>query len=145
MHVEEKGLINQGYRKMGINITQTLGNFQFESKEKLRNTAKNILNRQGASEETMQKILDKTIFDSDGRIYSNSQLAIIKASTQMSLNGSLKETLKYLKNHASEKKSAKTPVLGELWTLFNQEKDDYKGELIDFESDNSAENIFAAA
>ena len=130
---------------MGINITQTFGNFQFENKENLRNTAKDILNKQGASQETMQRILDKTIFDSDGRIYSNSQLSIIKASTQMSLNGSLKETLKYLKNHASAKKTLKTPVLGEIWNLFNQEKDDYEGELIDFEIDNSAENIFAAA
>ena len=145
IHGTEKGLINQGYRKMGINITQTLGSFQFENKENLRNTAKNILNRQGASEQTMQKILDKTIFDSDGRIYSNSQLAIIKASSQMSINGSLKETLKYLKSHAAEKKTQKTPVLGEIWALFNEEKNDYEGELIDFEVDNSAENIFAAA
>lgn len=131
---------------MGINVTHTMGSFQFESKENLRNTAKDILKRQGASEENMQRILDKTIFDSDGRIYSNSQLAVIKASTQMSLNNSLKETLKYLKNHAS-KKNQKEYVFGEFWKLINDEEktEQYDGELIDFELDANLTNIFAAA
>jgi len=130
---------------MGINITQTLGSFQFENRENSRETAKDILKRQGASEEAMQKIFEKTIFDGDGRIYSSSQLAIIKASTQMSVNNSLKETLKYLKSHAAEKKAAKEPVLGEIWNLFSKEQiDDYNGELADFEIDDSVLNIFAA-
>ena len=131
---------------MGINITHTLGSFQFENKQNLRHTAKDILNKQGADENTIEKIISKTIFDSDGKFYSNSQLAIIKASSQMSLNNSLKETLKYLKNHAAEKKTEKAPVLGEIWKLFNEENvDNYSGELADFEIDTSAENIFAAA
>ena len=70
------------------------------------------------------------------------------ASTQISINNSLKETLKYLKNHAN-KKSVKAPVLGELWNIFSSnneasEKNPYKGELYDFEIDKNAKNIFAA-
>ena len=131
---------------MGLNVTHTLGSFQFENRENLRNTAKDILQKQGASHENMQRILDKTIFDSDGRLYSNSQLAVIKASTQMSLNTSLKETLKYLKNHAS-KKTRKEYAFGEIWNLINNEDitEEYQGELIDFEVDENVTNIFAAA
>lgn len=124
---------------MGINVTHTMNTFQqFENRENLRNTAKNILNRQSASQETVEKIIDKTVFD------YNPQLAIIKASSQISINNSLKETLKYLKSHAS-KKPAKEAVLGELWNIVNSQKEEYENnELYDFEIDNSAENIFAA-
>ena len=132
---------------MGINITHTMDLFQFENKENLRNTAKQILNKSGASNETLQKIVDKTIFDSNTQIkelYSNPQLAVIKASSQISMNNTLKETLKYLKSHAN-KKITKEPVLGELWDkLNNAESDSYKGELLDFQIDNTAVNIFAA-
>lgn len=132
---------------MGINITHTMDLFQFENKESLRNTAKNILNKNGASEETAQKIVEKTIFDSNKQIkeiYSNPQLAVIKASSQITLNNSLKETLKYLKSHANEK-IAKKPVLGELWDKLSNSKDSsYKGELLDFQIDDKAVNIFAA-
>lgn len=124
---------------MGINITHTMNNSfqQFENRENLRNTAKNILNKQNASSETVQKIVDKTVFD------YNPQLSIIKASTQISVNNSLKETLKYLKSHAT-KKQAKEPVLGELWNIANSSKNIENNELYDFEIDNSIENIFAA-
>lgn len=123
---------------MGINITHTMNSFQqFENRENLRNAAKNILNRQTASQETVQKIVDKTVFD------CNPQLSIIKTSTQISVNNSLKETLKYLKSHAA-KKQAKEPVFGELWNIANSKKDIEKNELYDFEIDNSAKNIFAA-
>lgn len=124
---------------MGINITHTMNSFQsFENRENLRNAAKNILNRQAASQETVQKIVDKTVFD------YNPQLSIIKASSQISINNSLKETLKYLKNHAA-KKPAKEPVLGELWNIANSQKEENESnELYDFEIDNSIENIFAA-
>lgn len=124
---------------MGINITQTMGSFQqFENRENLRNTAKSILSRQNASSETVEKIVDKTVFD------YNPQLSIIKASTQISINNSLKETLKYLKSHAA-KKPVKEPVLGELWNLANSSKDNTAhNELYDFEIDNSVKNIFAA-
>ena len=132
---------------MGINITHTMDLFQFENKENLRNTARNILNKQGASEETAQKMVEKTIFDSDKQIkevYSNPQLAVIKASSQISMNNTLRETLKYLKSHANQK-ITKEPVLGELWEKLNSTKEDsYKGELLDFQIDDSAVNIFAA-
>lgn len=131
---------------MGINITHTMDSFQFENRENLRNTAKNLLSNKGASKETVQKIVDKTIFDVKYRdSYQNPQLAIIKASTQMSVNNSLKETLKYLKNHAA-KRQAKTPVLGELWNIATKslEEKPYNGELCDFEVDSSLKNIFAA-
>lgn len=133
---------------MELNVTQTMNSFQFESKENLQNAAKNILKKQGASEKTVQNIMDKTIFNLDGHVYSKSQLAIIKASEQMSINDTLKETLKYLKNHAGLK-TQKAPVFGEIWDLFNKElvneNKKYEGELADFEIDNSAKNIFAAA
>ncbi len=123
---------------MGINITHTMNSFQqFENRENLRNAAKNILNKQNASQETVQKIVDKTVFD------YNPQLSIIKASSQISVNNSLKETLKYLKNHAA-KKPAKEPVLGELWNIAQAKDDNSENELYDFEIDNSVENIFAA-
>lgn len=132
---------------MGINITQTLNSFQFENRENLRNTARDILNRQGASSESMQKIIEQTIFDSKVKYDSfyQPQLSIIKASSQISANGNLKETLKYLKSRAN-KKPAKEPVLGEIWNLFNKDENfnEYTGELINLEIDLS-KNIFAAA
>ena len=43
---------------MGINITQAMNGYQFENRENMRNTAKNILNKQGASEETVNNIIE---------------------------------------------------------------------------------------
>ncbi len=136
---------------MGLNVSMDYS-YQLENREHLRNTAKNILNNSGASSEAAQKIIEKTIFDSDKQIkeiYTNSQLAVLKASTQISINGTLKETLKYLKSHAG-KRQLKEPVLGELWNIFSannqaSEQNPYKGELCDFQIDKNAKNIFAAA
>ena len=83
---------------MGMNITHTMNSFQFESRENLRNAAKNILNRQGASTESMQKIIDQTIFQNNS--YQNSQQLVLSTSAQITLNNSLKETLKYLKSQS---------------------------------------------
>lgn len=124
---------------MGINITHT-NSFQFENRENLRNTARNILNRKGASPETMQKIIDKTIFDTKA-FYNNSGVSA-NIAQQIAINNSLKETLKYLKNN---KKPAKKPVLGELYNIVSDKEDNYQGELSDFEIDNSIKNIFIAA
>ena len=133
---------------MSINITHTMNTFNFEGRENLRNTARDILNRQGASNESMQKIIDETIFDAKQKNVMSSlnpQLAIIKASSQITMNNSMKETLKYLKSQAM-KKTKKTPVLGELWdTLASKEEEIYTGELIDFEINSELKNIFAAA
>ena len=54
---------------MELNITHTLGSFQFENRENLRNSAKEILKRQNSSNETSSKIIDKTIFDTDRTFY----------------------------------------------------------------------------
>ena len=136
---------------MGFNVSMDY-NLQLEHKESLKNTAKSSLTNSGASSETTQKIIEKSIFEGDRLLkeqYTNPQMSIIKASTQISINNSLKETLKYLRSHASVKKS-KTPVFGELWEILeanNQasEENPYKGELLDFQIDKNAKNIFAAA
>ena len=126
---------------MGLNITQMKNGFQFESNENLRNAAKNILNRQGASSKATQKILEETVFKNDNR---SPQLEILSASSQITLNNSLKETLKYLNSKANQK-NKKKPVLGELWEKTNKIEDLYEGELVDFIIDSSIENIFTAA
>ena len=135
---------------MGLNVSMNYS-YQLENRENLRNAARNILNNSGASSEATQKIIEKTIFDGDKQLketYTNPQLSVLKASTQITLNESLKETLKYLKEHAN-KKVAKKPVLGELWSIFTtnneaSEKNPYHGELYEFEIDKNAKNIFAA-
>lgn len=128
---------------MGINITQAMGGYQFENRENMRNAAKNILNKQGASEEVVQSIMDNTIFDFDSKSYSDAQRSILKASSQISLSANLKETLKYLKSHPV-KKVEKEPVLGELWNLF-ENKASKSDDIIELDIDYSAKNIFAAA
>lgn len=125
---------------MTINIMHTMNSSHFENRNNLRNTAKDILNRQGATENGMKNILNETIFSNRN---PNPQLSIIQASSQITLNNSLKETLKYLKSHTNNKPK-KQPVLGELWEIANKEDLEYKGELIDFVVDSSLKNIFAA-
>lgn len=135
---------------MGLNVSASLA-YNLDNGEILRNTARNILNKSGASTETTQQIIEKTLFNNDAVLreaYTNPQMSVLKASTQITLNESLKETLKYLKEHAN-KKVVKEPVLGELWNIFTanneaSEKNPYKGELYDFEIDKNAKNIFAA-
>ena len=135
---------------MGLNVSASL-TYNLDNSEILRSTAKNILNKSGASTEATQKIIEKTLFNNDIALresYPNPQLSVLKASTQITLNESLKETLKYLKEHAN-KKVAKKPVFGELWSIFTtnneaSEKNPYHGELYEFEIDKNAKNIFAA-
>lgn len=133
---------------MGLNITHTMNNLQFENKESLKNSARDILSRQGVAKNSMQNILNQTLFGAEKvatDVFVNPQLAILKASNQISANNSLKETLKYLKSQAN-KKQTKTPVLGELWGLLNENPEAiYNGELVDFQIDESAQNIFEAA
>ena len=127
---------------MGLNITHTMSSFQFENRENLRNAAKNILNKQGASQEAMEKIINQSLFPTNDN--RNSQLNILHTASQITLNNSLKETLKYIKSQAN-KKQKKEPILGELWDIINKEPIAYTGELANFEIDTSVENIFAAA
>ena len=131
---------------MSINITHTMNSFNFENRDSLRNTAKDILSRQGASNESMQKIIDQTIFDAkQATVMSslNPQLAIIKASSQITLNNSMKETLRYLKSQ-SAKRAKKEPTLGELWSIVQENEIEYDGELLDIVVDLQQKNIFAA-
>ena len=102
---------------------------------------RNILNKQGASTEAIQRIVDKTIFTE--KTYNNPQQMIISTSTQISINNSLKETLKYIKSQAN-KKVVKTHKLGELWNNLDKDENNYKGELVNFVIDSSITNIFAA-
>lgn len=129
---------------MGLNVSTTAA---FENKEFLRNAVMDILTQQSASQDTTAKIIDKTIFDIKDS-YVNPQMSVIKASTQISLNASLSETLKYLRTH-SKKKTEKKYVFGELWNIVStnneaSEENPYKGELYDFEIDKNVKNIFAA-
>lgn len=138
---------------MGLNVSTSVVDYNlfFENKDMLKNNAKNILNKSGATSETTQKVIEKTLFENNSQLresYSNSQLAILKASTQISLNSSLKETLKYLKEHTN-KKIQKKHVLGELWKIFSTNNEStnekqYQGELYEFNIDYEAKNIFAA-
>ena len=127
---------------MGINIPET--SYSFENRENLRNTARDILNKQNGSIDVIQNIASKTIFGADSTVYSNAQLAILKASSQITLKGTLKETLKYLKNNPV-KKANKEVVLGELWRIFTENANNEYNEFVDLEIDYTAENIFAAA
>ena len=65
---------------MSINITQTMSSFQFENQENLRDTARDILSRKNNPDKSVQKIIDKTIFENNFQIYSPAQLAVLKAS-----------------------------------------------------------------
>lgn len=124
---------------MSINVTHTMNSSHFENQENLRNTAKNLLNRQGASAETTHKILEQAIFPNSS--YYSPQLNILSTSAQITLNNSLKETLKYL-NQKNNKKEIKKYVFGELWEQV--EKEDFQGEIFNFEINIFANNIFAA-
>jgi len=126
---------------MGFNISQTMNNSNFENRENLRNAAKNILARQNASPESTQRIIETTILGSQK--YNNTQLLTYNSSVQISLNNSLKETIKYLKK-SSSKKETKKPILGELRELIKEELP-YNGELADYIIDYNEKNIFTAA
>ena len=131
---------------MGFNVSTAT---MFEKNDSLRSNAKTILDNAGASKEAVSRVISSTIFDNEAYVSSyNPQLSIIKAATQISVNSTLNETLKYLRTHGN-KKQAKTPVFGELWNIASvnneeSDKNQYKGELIDFTIDNNIKNIFAA-
>lgn len=133
---------------MGLNVSMDY-TFQLENKDILKNIARNILNNSGSTPEATQKIIDRTLFEGDRLLkeqYTNPQLNILKASTQISINDSLKSTLNYLKSR-SKISSKKKPVFGELWNIANvnnESSKESKNELYEFEIDKKAKNIFAA-
>lgn len=148
IYILQKG--KQKDRDMGLNVSMNYS-FQLENRDILKNTAKNILTNSGATPEATQKIVEKTLFEGDRLLkeqYTNPQLSVLKASTQISINDTLKETLKYLKSHA-KKETKKTPVFGELWNIASannqaSEKKPYQNELYEYQIDKDTVNIFAA-
>ena len=126
---------------MGFSIASSRNN-SFENKENLRRTAQMILNKQGASAETTNEIIEKTIFSTTG--FNKSNIDILNASYYISQNASLKDTLKYLNTKSNKK--AKKHILGEIWDSKDEKSSlEYEGELKDFEIDLSLNNIFIAA
>ena len=148
IYILQKG--KQKDKDMGLNVSMNYS-FQLENRDILKNTAKNILTNIGATPEATQKIVEKTLFEGDRLLkeqYTNPQLSVLKASTQISINDTLKETLKYLKSHA-KKETKKAPVFGELWNIASannqaSEKNPYQNELYEYQIDKDTVNIFAA-
>ena len=127
--------------KMGINVSTSMG---FEKRQFLKKSAKEILKKTGADSEETDRIIEAVDSVSLETVYP-SIFNSYQAMSQINQSNSLSETLKYLKTHANEKQ--KKYVFGELWEQFNETKlknENYQGELIDFEIDESLENIFAA-
>ncbi len=126
-----------------LNVSTSMG---FEKYDILRSTAKNILKNNGASTEKAAEVLKQTLLgETENAIQAQS--SVLKASTQITLNNSLKETLKYLKAHANDKR--KEPKFGELWEILgttndSSEKNPYNDELVNFEISKGIVNIFAA-
>jgi hypothetical protein len=125
---------------MDINISQTMNFSQYENRESLRNAARNILNREHNSESAVKTIIDRTIFDTN--LSTDSARQILSTSAQITLNNSLKETLKYIKNNSKKKPQTK---LGTLWGILSESKNDFDENLYKFEIDTNAKNIFEAA
>ena len=120
---------------MQLNITHT-NSFQFEDRDYLKNHARNLLQNKNDTLDNVEKIIDKTIFNDLG----SKQATFINASAPISYSENLKETLKYLKNHA--RKAEKKHVLGEIWESFDYSEQE-PTELFSLVFDDK-ENIFAA-
>ena len=131
---------NKRIQQMAIIISHTMTNSQFENKDSLKQIAKNILNRQTNSQETISNIINKSVFNN--KLEQDSQIKLLNTQAYIAMNTSLKETLKYVKNN-SVKKQKKTFILGELKERLDLNQE-YSGELLNFEIDSSIKNIFAA-
>ena len=128
----------KGIATMSINVSTSMG---FEKRENLKNTAKNILQKKGSNSSDAEKIAQTVVYD-----FVEDNLTgqtILKATTQVSFDKNLKDTLNYLRAHANDRRK-KEYVLGELWHTFSDKKDSYNNELIDFVVDFNTKNIFAA-
>lgn len=128
---------------MSINISTSMG---FENSEIIKNNAKNILQQNGVETVKANNASQEIISFNNGLGFP-AQNYVLMASTQITVNNTLRETLQYLKNHRNNTK--KEPVLGELWAIMNtennsSEENPYHGDLLDFEIDSNTKNIFAA-
>ena len=127
---------------MSIGISNANNFHQYENREYIKDVAGKILNTNGYNS-NLNSIIDKTYINTDFSNYTNAQLAIIKASTQISLNNPLKETLKYL--NTKSKKNNKQPILGELWNILSLSNEDDSDFINQIEIDFTRNNIFTAA
>ena len=127
---------------MGMSVSASTG---FINREFLNDSANNRQNQNSAATNTPKTVVQNNAKYSLGTPLTTQQY-IMLASSQITVNNSLKETLKYLRNHAE--KNRKSPVFGELWDILNMENNNdehpYQGELLNIEIDDSAINIFAA-
>ena len=129
---------------MGMSVSTAMG---FENQEYVKNSAKNTTqSNEAAVEKGSESIMQKPATYVNTNTLSAQQYVLL-ASTQITLNNSLKETLNYLRQHANDKK--KEYMLGDLWKVLNaenesSEKNPYKGELLDIVIDYNEKNIFAA-
>ena len=123
---------------MSINVSTSMG---FEKRENLRDSAKNILQRKGSDSSNAGRIAESVVYD-----FVEDNLTgqtVLKATTQVSFDKNLKDTLNYLRAHANDRRK-KEYILGELWQTFSDKKDSCTNELIDFVVDFNSKNIFAA-
>ena len=128
---------------MGLSVSTSMG---FENRELFQNSAQNLA-------QSSEKTVEKTTANNSqlSTVLTNykpltTEQYLLLASTQITVNNSLKETLKYLQNHAIERK--KEYRFGDLWKMLYDENDDsdekpYDGILLDIVIDLS-KNIFAA-
>ena len=122
---------------MGINVSTSMN---FENRDFLRSTAKQVLQHSGANEEQAEPVVVKNQISS--AYEKSAEMNIYGMSAQITLNNSLKETLRYLKVHAKDKR--KNYILGDLWDKFSEQDETDANELVDFEVDYNLKNIFAA-
>ena len=128
---------------MSINVSTFMG---FENSEAMmKNNAKSF--PQNNSVNTVNSNTGENLTVYTNGIGLPSQQYVLMASTQITVNNNLRETLKYLRTRG--RKIKKEHVFGELWQILNTENEQsekipYQGDLIDFEIDSNKKNIFAA-
>ena len=127
---------------MGSNLSIQMGylNFEFAQKQQGQNIA---MQNSAATSQSAINIVKQPLFIGTNN-YTLPHIDVIQASAQITLNNSLKETIKYLKQHKN--KAKKKPILGELTTVLEKEIDENNSvlELKNYEIDFNAKNIFAA-
>ena len=126
---------------MNVSLATGLENQQFIS------TSGKMFEQKASENAAQRSQAAQNVIAEQSSLATMSQLSVLKASTQITLSNSLKETLKYLQAHANDRK--KEHSFGELWKILSTtneeaEENPYNGELLDFVIDKNAKNIFAA-
>ena len=101
-------------RKMGMmNVSLATG---LENQQFISTSAKML--EQKTSENAGQRAqTTSSVISEQASLSTMSQFSVLKASTQITLNNSLKETLKYLQAHANDRR--KEHIFGELWKILS--------------------------